>query len=106
ALHVAEQLAFEESLGKSAAVDRDKGLGRSRRAHMHGAGHEFFAGAAFAINEDRALSRGYRPDSVFELLHGGTGADNIVQRIAGSRVAPQGKILLAEVDFFQGTIDA
>ena len=93
ALNVAKQLAFEQSFGKRAAVDRDKRFACARGAGMDGARSQLFAGSALALNQNRAAGGGNGPDGLLQLLHGGAGADNVVERIVGGGIAPEREIL-------------
>ena len=72
---------------------------------MDGAGDEFFAGAAFAMDQNRARRGGDGANRLLELLHGGAGANDVVERVAGGGVAAQRKVLFAEIEFFDGAID-
>ena len=87
AFDVAEQFAFEQSLGKRATVDGDERLAGSGRTGMHGAGDEFFAGSAFAVNENRAAGGGNGADGLLQFLHGGADADDVVERVARGGIA-------------------
>ena len=71
AFDVSEEFAFEQRLGKCAAVDRDEAFGRARRAGVDGAGYQFFSGAAFAVDQDRALRRRDRADRLLQLFEVG-----------------------------------
>ena len=53
AFFVAEQFAFDERGDERSAIDRDKGAVGEGSAEMHGAGHQFFAGSALAVDQDR-----------------------------------------------------
>ncbi len=52
AFFVAEQLALDERLWNCSAVDGDKGARFAGTEFVQGAGHELFAGAAFAGDQD------------------------------------------------------
>ena len=101
AFHVSEQFAFKQSLGKRSAVDGNKRICRSRRTNMHGAGNQFFAGAALAVNQDRALGGGNGTDGLLQLLDRRTGAYDVVQRVARGGITLESKVLAAERDFFE-----
>src|SRR5207245_2601771 len=60
-LLVAEELGFEDLLGKSRAVDRDPRLPGSRRALVDQAGDHLLARSRFAREEDRRLGRADAP---------------------------------------------
>ena len=72
---------------------------------MHGTRDQFFAGAAFAVNQDGALGRGDGADRLLQFLHGRAGANDVVERVACGRVALEGKVLPAERKFFQRPFD-
>ena len=65
ALDVAEELRFQQRLGKRAAVHRDERLARTRRTGVDCARHQLFAGAAFPVNNDGAVGRSNRADRLF-----------------------------------------
>ena len=56
ALFVAKQFGLDQVFGDRAAVDRDKRLGMALGLAVQGFGHQFFAGAAVAADQDRGLS--------------------------------------------------
>src|SRR5436190_21517547 len=58
AYHVAEQLGFEQRLGKCAAIDRDERLFRTRAEIVDGSGDKFLSGSALAGQKDRGLHLG------------------------------------------------
>src|SRR5262249_18296586 len=105
AFDVAEELAFKQGLGESSAVYGNKGLGGPGRADVHGARDQFLAGAALAVDQDRAVGRSDGADGLLELLHSAAGADDIVQRVAGRGVTPESEVLLAEGRLFEGPVD-
>ena len=72
---------------------------------MDGAGYQFFTGAALAVNQDGAGGGSDGAQSLFQLLHGRARADDVVERVVGSGVAAQGKVLLAQRQFFENAID-
>jgi hypothetical protein len=64
ALHVTEQLGFDESLGQRGAVDRDERLGAAVRRAVRGAGEQLFARAGLAGDQDAAVRVGHATDGV------------------------------------------
>ncbi len=52
ALHVAEHLALEQTLGEPAEIDRHQRPGRARRGGVQPLGHDFLAGPVLAADED------------------------------------------------------
>src|SRR6266702_3349407 len=68
--HVAEQLALQQRIGNGSAVDRHESSRHSAAFNMDGAGKDFFAAAAFPVNDDRCQGRGGDPSCQFQrLLH-------------------------------------
>ena len=51
---MAEQLALQERLGQRAAIHRDEGTLGALAVVVNGAGHQLFARAALALDEDGA----------------------------------------------------
>ena len=96
---ISEEFALEQGLRKRAAVDGNESLGGARRTNVHGAGHQFFTGAALAVDQHRAGRGSDSADRLLELLHGAAGADDVVERVARGGVAAQREILLAESNF-------
>ena len=105
AFEVAEEFALQQGLRKGSAVDGDEGVGGARRADVDGAGDQFFAGAAFAVDQNGAGGGGDGAHRLLELLHGAAGADDVVERVAGGGVAAQREVLLAQVEFLDRAID-
>src|SRR5208282_1302005 len=66
---------------------------------MHGAGNQFLTGSALAIDQNRAAGGGDGADGLLQLFERWAGADDVVERVACSRVAPQREVLTAERDF-------
>ncbi len=56
-LHVTEQFALEQALGKRAAVDREKRPFGARRQLVDVAGDDFLAGSRLALNEHGGIGR-------------------------------------------------
>ncbi|OPZ59375.1 MAG: hypothetical protein BWY87_01038 [Deltaproteobacteria bacterium ADurb.Bin510] len=77
-LDVAEQLAFEQALGQSRAVDRHEGLRRTFAAVVQGLGHQLLAGAALAGNQGRGLGIAQILDQLEDALHAAAAADDVV----------------------------
>src|SRR5262249_15850927 len=104
-LQIAEQYPFDQGLRKWPAVDGNGGLGCPGRAHVNRARDQLFSGAAFAMDQDGAGRGGHGADRLFQFLHGSTGTDDVVQRVAGSRIPAQREVLLAERQFFDRAVD-
>jgi hypothetical protein len=58
---VAEEFGLEEVLGEGGAVDGDEGLVLAGGVEVEGAGDEFLAGAAFALDEDGGVGVAANP---------------------------------------------
>ncbi len=54
ALQVSEEFAFQQSLGKGAAVHGYERLGGARRTNVNGAGYQFLTGTALTVNQNGA----------------------------------------------------
>src|SRR5262249_45102492 len=65
---VAEELRFEELLGKRGTVDRDERLSGARGAVVDEPGDDLLAGAGLARDEDRGLGRGDAADLLQDVL--------------------------------------
>ena len=70
ALFMAEEFAFEDLRGESGAVDGNQLGGGAAAEVMHGAGDEFFAGAAFTFDQNRGARGRDLLDGVDDLFHG------------------------------------
>ena len=55
ALFVAEELAFEQTRGDGGAVQLDERSLAPAAEVVDGAGHQFFAGARFSLDQDRGI---------------------------------------------------
>jgi hypothetical protein len=55
---------------------------------MQGIGDQFFARAAFAGNQDGEVRWRHLPDDIANPLHGGTGAENILETKGGIEPFP------------------
>ena len=72
---------------------------------MHRARDQFFAGAAFALNQHGAAGRSDHADGVLELLHATAGAHDVVERIASRGIALEGHVLALQRAAFDGIAD-
>ncbi|VBB43702.1 hypothetical protein TRIP_B310026 [uncultured Desulfatiglans sp.] len=88
-----EEFAFKERLRERAAVDGNEGHVFPGAVVVDGAGDEFLAGAAFALDEDGGLARRGRLDGREDLLHGVALADDLVEAV-GLAEAPGGLLRL------------
>jgi len=83
--HVAESSLSSRVSGK--ARSSGERLGDPRRTYVYGAGNQFLAGATFAIDQDGAGRWKQRANGLLQFFHGGTDADDVIERVAGSGVA-------------------
>src|SRR5205807_10648504 len=91
----------QQGFGKSAAIHRDKRFGGSRRANMDRPGNQFLSGSAFSLDQNRAAGRGHGANGLLELLHRGTDANDVLERITRGCVPFESEVLAAESNFFQ-----
>ena len=89
ALHVAEELGFEQRFGKGAAIDGDEGRFGASAVFVDGAGNEFFSRAAFSSNQHAAILRRDVFDQVENGAHIGAGADDVVETGEAAKLAAQ-----------------
>src|SRR5262249_58786543 len=75
---VAEKFGCNELFGNSRAVDFDEGAFAAEAGGMERAGDKFFAGAAFAVDEDAAVSGCGDPNLLTECLHRNAFAENLI----------------------------
>src|SRR5581483_8435724 len=83
ALFVPEELALQQALRQSRAVDLDERPVSSRRVVVHGIGHELLAGARLPPDEDGGIRPRYAPDRLVDVLHLGTVPDDFLHRVLG-----------------------
>ncbi|EGY01559.1 hypothetical protein AZA_55281 [Nitrospirillum viridazoti Y2] len=82
ALHMAEDLTFQQVLGDGGAVDGDEGMIAAGAAAVDGIGRQLLARAALAREEDAGPAGRHAFDQAIDRLHGGGGADE------GMKAAP------------------
>jgi len=66
---VSEELALDEVFRDGGAVDADERGGGAGALAVEGAGDEFLAGAAFALDKDGGLGAGDLADQLAQILH-------------------------------------
>src|SRR5688572_1729875 len=66
---VAEKLAFDQVLGNGRAVSFDEWRASARALSVKGAGDEFFASAAFALNQNGGLGAGNLANELPQIVH-------------------------------------
>ena len=91
AFHMTEQLTLQQGFIESGAIAGDEWPFGSRAQGMDGVGHQFLAGAAFAIDDHRGFALRGLAGEVKDLLHAGRLPHHTV-KIAGSVHQP-GKLL-------------
>jgi len=67
---VAEEFGLDQGFGKGGAIDGDEGAGLAAAFLMDGAGGEFLAGAALALDEDGDIRGGNLVNHALDLVHG------------------------------------
>ncbi len=89
---VAEQLAFQQRLGKRRAVDRHEGAMRAAAGVMDALGQQLLAGAAFAGDEDGRIGQRIALGQAQQLAIGQTVAADLLQPVLGGEGtrAPRG----------------
>ena len=77
---MAEQFAFDQFLGDGRAVHFDERLAGARAHGVQGVRHQFFAGAAFAVDQHAPVGAGHQRQLLAQGLHGHALADDAVAR--------------------------
>ena len=85
AFAVAEQLALDQVFGQRAAIDGDERHVASRALVVHGAGHQFLAGAGFAADQHGGVRGGDFRDQLADALHRQAVADQAGRRPPSAR---------------------
>ena len=100
-LFIAEEFAFDQRGHERSAIDGDKGTVGESSAEMHGAGYQFFAGPAFAVDEDRR-ARVFQPrNHAQHFLNLGGRADDAVDRGFRIRTLTKKFVFLDQADLFR-----
>ena len=76
AFFVAEELGLDEGFRNGATGDGDEGLVGAGSAAVDGAGDEFLAGAAFALDQNRGIDGGNAGDELLYILECRAGPDH------------------------------
>ena len=97
ALHVAEQLRFEQRLGQRAAVERDERPIAPQRIEVDGARHPFLAGARFAGDEHGAVGARDLLDQLEDGEHLVAAADDVGELMGAAERPLQQHVLLPEL---------
>src|SRR5207245_3480021 len=64
------------------------------------------ADAVLSVDDASAVGGSHAADRMLAFLHCRADTNSVVQRIVGCGIAPQRKILFAECDLLQGTVDS
>ena len=105
ALHVAEQLGFEQRLGQRAAVQRDERPIAPQRVEMDGPRHPFLACARLAGDEHGAVGPRDLLDQLEDREHLLAAPDDIGELMAGPERALQQHVLLPELPLLERVAD-
>src|SRR5579862_347873 len=105
AFDVAEKLRFEQVNGDRAGVDGYKGFVRACRSGVDGLGDKFFAGAAFAADQDGGTRRRHLSDQVEERQHFFALADDVGEVEALLQRALELDVFFAEMARLDGLRD-
>src|ERR1700675_3462420 len=84
---MAEQFGFKLAFGKRTAIDRHEWMMLSRAVVVERSGHQFFSGAALALDEDGRIGIGDFTDQLIDCLHLRTGADQVLEFVTFTRIA-------------------
>src|SRR5579859_1989397 len=101
AFFVPEKFAFNERGNERSAIDGHEGTSGERSPKVHGAGDEFFAGAAFSIDQHRSTRVLKAGDHAEDFLDARGRADDTVNGSFGIGALAQEFVLFDEADFFR-----
>ena len=93
---VTEELALDQALGNSRAVDRNEGTAAPRSVLVDGAGRQLLAGAALAADQHRGARLRHAPDGVEDLLHGVARPEQVSATLASLHPGAQAHDLALE----------
>ena len=100
-LFVAEQLAFDQRGHQRSAVDRDERTVGKGSAEVHGAGDQFLAGSAFAVDEHWSPRIFQARDHAQHVLNLGGRSDDAVHRGFRVHALAQKLVFFDQADFFR-----
>jgi hypothetical protein len=86
AADIAEQLAGDQVVSDSAAIDWDEGAFGGGAGALDGAGEQLLAHASFPLDQDRQRTGSQLPRAVASVADGGTVAQDVVEGDRGLRV--------------------
>ena len=98
ALHVAEQLRFNQRGNKRGAIYRSEWPVAARPGKMDGARHQFFAGAALSQNQYWIIVLAHFFNQLVHALHLGRQANQASKPRTRSKLLPQHAIFLVEFE--------
>ena len=78
---MAEELRFEQVLRQGGAIDWHKGGELAPAVEVQRSCHQLFARAAFAQDQDRAVSVRHAFDEFLDFLHFGRAADDLAELV-------------------------
>ena len=102
--HVAEQLALEQRFRDRGAVQRDEGTPPARAAVVDGPRHQLLPRPALPCDEDVEIGPGGALDQREHLLHGGAGADQVLEPVPPSHLAAERAVLLPQPAVLHGPL--
>ena len=95
-----KQRALQQIHRHAAAVDRHKGFVGALALQVDGFRDQFFAGAAFALNKNRAAARGHLRYKIQNFQNLFTLADDVAVAKAFLQGAPQLKVFAHQLALF------
>jgi hypothetical protein len=104
AAHVSEQLALEQMLGESRAVDRDEGPLGATASLVQRSRHEFLARTTLAGDEHRRIAFRDALDDLIDALHFRTRPEQVVERAGSRDGGPQALHLFTELVMLERAI--
>src|SRR6185437_16594780 len=105
AFGMAEQLGFDEVDRNGAAVHRDERTSGAKTLAVNRVRDELLAGAAFALDEHRRVSRRHAPNQVQDALHASALADERARRIDALQISPKRRVFAAHPSLVQRALD-
>ena len=105
ALHVAEELALQQVLGKGPAVDGDEGRVLARRQGVDGLGHELLARPALSRDEHGGAGGSDRAHDVEEAGHGPRHPEDPLEAVARPELGLEAEVLLLKAHVLERLAD-
>ncbi len=104
-LHITEQFAFQQRVGKRPAIHRNKRRVGARAVDVDGLGDEFLSSSAFSGDQDGAVGSADNFDHLEELLHLLTLANQIAHPVNLAKLAAKVGVFFAEPAILQRAVD-